>query len=381
MKHQKHATLSKPTFGQYHAHEWGILGAKCSTIEQFVNRIVTHFPQYRMGYLDASHRSGDQPLDVAHSLSHGLHLKVTDHMHYRNWEDATELNDYDWRIKLRELQLLWINSNHFPANRQIILIDPEKEHSIIKRKERITRIDLILKTSRDARVFEVLRAHPAFDPRIPVHDLEDEGAWLPVVERLLDSTIPAISGLLLVGGRSTRMGTDKAQLSYHGQPQQKYLYALLKNHLDKVYFSVRQDQQLDGPVVRDAFAGLGPFGAILSFFQQYPDHALLSVACDLPGVDHEALAYLIKNRDPARLATAFLNPETGFADPLFTIWEPRIYQRMLQFLAMGYSCPRKVLINSDIKLLEAPNPQWLANVNTPEELKNFKLKLGHGVTD
>jgi len=53
---------------------------------------------------------------------------------------------------------------------------------------------------------------------------------------------------------------------------------------------------------------------------------------------------------------------------LITLWEPKAYSRMFQFLVQGYSCPRKVLINSDIKLLEAEK-NWLKNVNSPEDLK------------
>ena len=44
-----------------------------------------------------------------------------------------------------------------------------------------------------------------------------------------------------------------------------------------------------------------------------------------------------------------------------------MYARMLQFLAQGANCPRKVLINSDTCLLDAPRPVALANANTPEE--------------
>jgi hypothetical protein len=36
-------------------------------------------------------------------------------------------------------------------------------------------------------------------------------------------------------------------------------------------------------------------------------------------------------------------------------------------MGLGYTCPRKVLINSNIKLLEQRNPRWLDNVNTPDE--------------
>jgi molybdenum cofactor guanylyltransferase len=60
---------------------------------------------------------------------------------------------------------------------------------------------------------------------------------------------------------------------------------------------------------------------------------------------------------------------------LITIWEPRAYPVLLSFLAQGISCPRKVLINSDIELLDVPNIDALMNVNTPEERALIELKI------
>jgi molybdopterin-guanine dinucleotide biosynthesis protein A len=47
----------------------------------------------------------------------------------------------------------------------------------------------------------------------------------------------------------------------------------------------------------------------------------------------------------------------------------------LQFLAQGYSCPRKALINSPVELLDAVKPDALMNVNHPEELAQAKKWL------
>jgi molybdopterin-guanine dinucleotide biosynthesis protein A len=75
------------------------------------------------------------------------------------------------------------------------------------------------------------------------------------------------------------------------------------------------------------------------------------------------------------IATAFNSPDNEFPEPLITIWEPKSYSILLSFLAQGYSCPRKVLINSDVNLLQAPNPEALTNVNTPEDLEKVKRTI------
>ncbi|HEX3384733.1 MAG TPA: hypothetical protein VHS53_06085, partial [Mucilaginibacter sp.] len=81
---------------------------------------------------------------------------------------------------------------------------------------------------------------------------------------------------------------------------------------------------------------------------------------------------LIEKRKVSAIATAFNSPENAFPEPLITIWEPKSYPVLLSFLSQGYSCPRKALINSDVCLLQAPDPVALTNVNTPEELEKIK---------
>ncbi len=67
--------------------------------------------------------------------------------------------------------------------------------------------------------------------------------------------------------------------------------------------------------------------------------------------------------------------EKQFPEPLITIWEPKSYFKLLYFLGLGYSCPRKVLINTDCHVIEAPNVKALQNVNYPEEYEAVKNNL------
>ena len=95
--------------------------------------------------------------------------------------------------------------------------------------------------------------------------------------------------------------------------------------------------------------------------------AWLTLACDLPYLDGETIKQLVTNRNPSKLATCFYNPETDFPEPLITIWEPRAYPTLLDFLSQGQSCPRKVLINSAIEMIKMKESFRMKNANTPEE--------------
>jgi molybdopterin-guanine dinucleotide biosynthesis protein A len=178
------------------------------------------------------------------------------------------------------------------------------------------------------------------------------------------------------------MGTDKSVMNYHGTPQREYLLELMDSIGIPAHLSCRPDQaaefNTDIALIQDRVHGLGPFGAIISAMMSAPDHAWLVVASDLPFVTQATLRELMDNRDLSKTATAFHNPATGFPEPLITLWEPKAYPVLLSFLAQGISCPRKVLINSPIHSIDARDPKWLMNVNTPDDAKSARKQLpGH----
>ncbi len=190
---------------------------------------------------------------------------------------------------------------------------------------------------------------------------------------------PPLNGLVLAGGKSVRMGQAKDALNWHGKEQKYHSADLLKPFCDEVFISCRQDQltdcDADYNALTDTFLNMDPFGGILSALRSQRDKAWLVVACDLPLLDANALQLLTENRDPQKVATTFESPFDGLPEPLITIWEPKSYPLLLNFLGVGTTCPRKVLINHDVLILKPQNPDALMNVNTPEDAKKAQELL------
>lgn len=186
-----------------------------------------------------------------------------------------------------------------------------------------------------------------------------------------------IYGLVLAGGKSKRMGEDKGLIKWHEQPQRYYVADLLDKHCDKVFISCREDQadeiKAEGyNTIIDKFDEDGPAAAIMSAFSDYPSHAWMVIACDLPLVNDDTIQYLIDNRDIEKVATTYKSPHDGLPEPLITLWEPKAFDVLLSFQKDGYKCPRKALINSDTKILDPANPKALMNANTPEDAKEVR---------
>jgi molybdopterin-guanine dinucleotide biosynthesis protein A len=187
-----------------------------------------------------------------------------------------------------------------------------------------------------------------------------------------ENNIPPLYGLVLAGGRSKRMGKDKDLMEWHGKAQRYYAADMLKDFCEEVFISCRPEQAKDIDIsylaLPDTFLNMGPYGAILSALRTQRDKAWLIVACDLPLLNEKTLAFVKAQRDVHKIATSYQSPYDGLPEPLIAIWEPDSYATLLNFLGQGISCPRKVLINSDIKLLHPPDPEALMNVNTVEDV-------------
>ncbi|MEO0794670.1 MAG: molybdenum cofactor guanylyltransferase [Verrucomicrobiota bacterium] len=200
----------------------------------------------------------------------------------------------------------------------------------------------------------------------------------------MDPTPPPILGLVLAGGRSRRMGQDKAALRWgaDGVPLWRRQIELLRSCDLPVAVSIRQGQELEDAAnvecIADAVDDAGPLSGFLSAWKRYPEHALLVVACDLPLLDHATVQYLLDHRDPNRVGTAYESANDHLPEPLCALWEPASRALLEQSIASDRYCPRKVLINAedDVLLLSLPNRNALENANTPEELSRLKEMIG-----
>lgn len=184
-------------------------------------------------------------------------------------------------------------------------------------------------------------------------------------------------GIVLAGGRSTRMQRDKAALEYAGRSQLERAVELVTPFVERVFVSVRPDQA--GDPLRARFAQIvdtgeaaGPIAGIIAAQSRHPDVAWLVLACDLPLLDRETLEHLLRSRRPERQATAYRSSRDGLPEPLCAIYEPSSREAIRAHIAGGRDCPRKFLINADTTLLDQQEPGALDNVNTPKEYSSVR---------
>ncbi|MDO1498953.1 NTP transferase domain-containing protein [Winogradskyella maritima] len=130
-------------------------------------------------------------------------------------------------------------------------------------------------------------------------------------------------GLVLSGGKSTRMGNDKGLITYHQLPQREHLYHLLSKVCERTFLSIRSNQEEEisqhFETIIDQDEYRGPYNGLLSAHAAYPEVAWLVLACDLPLIDIKALQELVEGRNTQKIASAFANVDDPLPEPLCAI--------------------------------------------------------------
>ncbi len=365
MAHQKHANITRKYNDNYATNEVAILGTKCDVIEDLVRKVSLNLSNYNLAYFDASHAKDVGKNNLSeYTFHHEGNLQIN---------TISSINKFEQRLQFINHDFVFVNGNHYQGAKQILILDPEKEASIKKRLDQITNIQFIIKLNPDVAYFDCLLDKFPNIENITSYTVDEIDEITSHINLLIQEHIPPVKGLVLVGGKSTRMGTDKSELNYYGKPQKEHAKELLESNSLETFYSVQSNSNKEDEI-HDTFLNLGPFGGICSAFQRDPNTAWLVLATDVPFVNSELIELLLQKRNPSKVATAIKGKNKEFPEPLITIYEPKAYTKLLQYLAQGYSCPRKMLINSDVEIIEVDDT-LIRNINTPKEFEIAKKEI------
>jgi molybdenum cofactor guanylyltransferase len=188
-------------------------------------------------------------------------------------------------------------------------------------------------------------------------------------------TTMLLNGLVLCGGRSSRMGEDKSLINYNGEQQYIYSYKLLAKFCEKIYLSCNTSQAVEYdplPCIVDKHNNQGPLEGIRNAFDYDPSTSWLIMPCDMPLIGEKEINLLINERSDETDAVCFKD-SSGDINPLLGIWE-----QPCGILLKEYSgdSPKRFLETIRLNVLQLDD-QKLANINNPQEkekiLKDLKI--------
>jgi molybdopterin-guanine dinucleotide biosynthesis protein A len=143
-----------------------------------------------------------------------------------------------------------------------------------------------------------------------------------------------VTGVILVGGKSSRMGLDKAFLPIGGVPIFEKVLEVLKRHLEKVILIGDRPERFTRyglPVYPDLHTG-SALGGLHTGLHVSETRYIFAAPCDLPFASAELLKYMASLREGYDVVV----PVTaGFPEPLFALYSKDCLNPMRELLEAG----------------------------------------------
>ena len=193
---------------------------------------------------------------------------------------------------------------------------------------------------------------------------------------MTDKTFPNddLIGVVLMGGKSSRMGSDKSLLELNNQSLYKIAGQKLAIYCNQVFLSVNEQQKSENNYdylsITDRYNEEGPIAAILSCLLVI-DKPILFLACDMPFIDSDDIKTLIEKRHKNHICTTFFNPTEQIYEPLLSIWESTSLPLLKTYFENGNRSLQKFLHQQNIPKTNMPNPENFKNINHLEEWKSM----------
>lgn len=193
-----------------------------------------------------------------------------------------------------------------------------------------------------------------------------------VLDRTFFESQNELSGVVLCGGKSVRMGRDKALITYHNNPQYAHIAALMRPYCKQVYISCRNDQKTvfneQHQVITDSatFKDAGPLTGVLSAFEGLKNESLLVIGCDYPYFTTHDIMTLLQARQPGVDVVCYINSQSGFEEPLLAVYEKQCARLLTDFYHTGQTSLRHFLKTVNTKMLPG-NIKSITSIDTPAD--------------
>ena len=188
-----------------------------------------------------------------------------------------------------------------------------------------------------------------------------------------------VSLIVLAGGKSRRMGADKAGLSLPGGTLIGHILSHVEGLFDEVLVSVSRGQAVDAPccrTVEDAAPGQGPMAGILAGLKAAKNDLCAVLACDIPDIDSGFLRGLVgKARDFDIVVPV---SSEGHFEPLFAVYRRSVIPEIKALVRARNFSILTLFDRCRTLKVRMKDSGWLRNLNTPEDYKKYLRELGKG---
>ena len=185
---------------------------------------------------------------------------------------------------------------------------------------------------------------------------------------------PNITGIILAGGKSSRMGTDKGLIPFKGKALIHYAEEILKTFCGQIIISSNSSNYdfLGYPVVKDIYPNSGPMGGIYSALCHSKTDLNIVISCDMPFINEGLIKDLISSADKYDVVVPWYKDD--HFEPMAAAYQKKNSEIFLSFIKdNNYRIPDFYNVVNTLKLDMSQNPDYYSenlfyNINSKAEL-------------
>lgn len=186
-----------------------------------------------------------------------------------------------------------------------------------------------------------------------------------------------ITGIILAGGKSSRMGSDKGLVKINGKRFIEHILDALLPSVNEVIIIANNDNynNLGYKVIEDKIKDCGPLGGIYTGLLNSQTESNIVVSCDIPFISSDLIKHILENMGRADMSVPLYK---GNIEPLCAVYTKKTTDKIHSLImnkefkiqnVLRYFIIKEIHIT---KKLDFYNDLLFVNINTPEELKQQK---------
>ncbi len=192
-----------------------------------------------------------------------------------------------------------------------------------------------------------------------------------------------ITGIILAGGKSSRMGKDKGYCTLKGKPMVMYAVDLLSQICDTIIISSNNPdyEEFGYPVISDEIKNIGPIGGIYTGLIHSKSEHNFFLSCDTPKVSEHLVNYILSERENFEIVIPLYN---GLPEPLCAYYNKNITSELFEIIKTGNFKIQEVVKRFKVKFLPIDSSLFFyseglfTNINSQNDLDNIEKKADPG---
>ncbi|MDZ7659376.1 molybdenum cofactor guanylyltransferase [Fodinibius sp.] len=188
--------------------------------------------------------------------------------------------------------------------------------------------------------------------------------------------IKPITVIILAGGQSRRMGSDKGLVRLNDKPMVQHVIEKAQSISNQIMIITNQSgyQKFGVPTYSDLIQDKGPLGGIYTGLHYSQTENNLVLSCDIPLVPVSFLKSLVNYQAENQ---AYVPVYKDQEQPLCAVYKKEIAEQMKSSIEVENLSMRKFLTKINTAFIEISdydtgNKNWFANLNTPEEVEEHQ---------